>query len=503
MTMQSRRQSTVRRKKKTLNRTTLFFGFLSLLLIGLLIGVFIIGFKLIFVSQDSQSGQPENNADPNQVQYQIPSGEKAEVPLQASGGPSAKSWDGSKRVTALFMGLDYRDWEAGNGASRTDSMMLVSYDPETNTAGMLSIPRDLWVAIPGFGEAKINTAYYLGETYNIPGGGPALAVQTVEQFLSVPIDFYAQVDFKAFEKFIDSLGGLDIKIREPITIDPLGPGNTKTLEPGTQTLTGAETLAYARQRNTDHGDIDRAQRQQDVLISIRNQILNLNMLPGLISKSPQLYADVASGLRTNLTLSQVVKIAIAAINVPKENIKQVVIGVDETELSISYDGQSILLPYMEKIIEKRDLLFGRVNTPPANTNTDTDTNTNVVPSSDQTGDQAVPVTEPAPEEDFGAKLAAENARIVVLNGTKTEGLASRFKVYLEASNIQIQGTGNVDPGYSGIILIDHTGKVHTIKFLSQMMNIPETKILNQSTSNGDSDIDIIIGENWDSYFSLP
>jgi anionic cell wall polymer biosynthesis LytR-Cps2A-Psr (LCP) family protein len=112
-----------------------------------------------------------------------------------------------------------------------------------------------------------------------------------------------------------------MKIREPITIDPLGPGNTKSLEPGPQTLTGAETLAYARQRNTDHGDIDRAQRQQDVLIAIRNQVLNLNMLPELIAKSPQLYADVASGLRTNLTLSQVVKIAIAR-SCAKENISQ-------------------------------------------------------------------------------------------------------------------------------------------------------------------------------------
>jgi LCP family protein required for cell wall assembly len=468
-----------------------------LLLIGLLIGVFVISINLIFGSQDSQSEQSGKNANPNHVQYQIPSGEKAEEPLQASGGPSAKSWDGSKRVTALFMGLDYRDWEAGNGASRTDSMMLVTYDPSTNTAGMLSIPRDLWVAIPGFGEAKINTAYYLGETNNIPGGGPALAVQTVEQFLSIPIDFYAQVDFNAFVKFIDSLGGLDMKIREPITIDPLGPGNTKTLEPGTQTLTGAETLAYARQRHTDHGDIDRAQRQQDVLIAIRNQILNLNMLPGLISKSPQLYADVASGLRTNMTLSQVVKIAIAAINVPKENIKQAVIGVDETELSVSYDGQSILLPYMDNIIEKRNSIFGGVSTPVVVTTK------NTIPSSDTTGDQAVSATQPIPVEDFGSELASENARIVVLNGTSTEGLASRFKEYLEASNVKVQGTGNVEPGYSGIFLINHSGKEHTIKFISQMMNIPETKILNQEASNSEADIELIIGENWDSQFSLP
>jgi len=74
---------------------------------------------------------------------------------------------------------------------------------------------------------------------------------------------------------------------------------------------------------------------------------------------------------------------------------------------------------------------------------------------------------------------------------------------LEASNIQVQGTGNVAPGYSGIFIIKHTGKEHTVKFLSQMMNIPETKILNQEASNTDVDIELIIGENWDSNFSLP
>jgi anionic cell wall polymer biosynthesis LytR-Cps2A-Psr (LCP) family protein len=145
---------------------------------------------LIFGKMNNHYEQSGIVSNPIQAQYEIPEGEKAEIPLQAPGGPSAKSWDGSKRVTALFMGLDYRDWEAGNCASRTDCMMLVTYDPATNTAGMLSIPRDLWVAIPGFGEAKINTAYYLGETNNIPGGGPALAVRRLNYFLSdPPIDF--------------------------------------------------------------------------------------------------------------------------------------------------------------------------------------------------------------------------------------------------------------------------------------------------------------------------
>ena len=116
------------------------------------------------------------------------------------------------------MGLDYRDWVSGEGPSRTDTMILFSLDPLTLTAGMLNIPRDLWVNIPGYGYGKINTAYYLGEANQLPGGGTGLAVKTVEQFLGVPINYYAQIDFSAFERFIDLIGGIELNIEHEIKI---------------------------------------------------------------------------------------------------------------------------------------------------------------------------------------------------------------------------------------------------------------------------------------------
>ena len=75
-------------------------------------------------------------------------------------------------------------------------MILLTIDPLTKTAGMLSIPRDMWVNIPGFGYSRINTAYSLGEGSKLPGGGPELARKTVEQFIGVPIQYYAQIDFR-------------------------------------------------------------------------------------------------------------------------------------------------------------------------------------------------------------------------------------------------------------------------------------------------------------------
>ena len=128
------------------------------------------------------------------------------VPTSSSSDPLQQSWDGASRVTMLVMGLDYRDWESADGPPRTDTMILLTIDPLTKTAGMLNIPRDLWVNIPGFDYGRINTAYPLGIAYDVPGGGPQQAMDTVESLLGVPIDYYAIIDFSAFEKFIDELG---------------------------------------------------------------------------------------------------------------------------------------------------------------------------------------------------------------------------------------------------------------------------------------------------------
>ena len=105
-----------------------------------------------------------------------------EVPVGEAGFPMPEPWDGISRVNLLFMGLDFRDWEAGE-IPRTDTMILFTLDPLNRTAGIVSIPRDLWVNVPGFDYYKINTAYYLGEAYKMPGGGPETARKTVEELL--------------------------------------------------------------------------------------------------------------------------------------------------------------------------------------------------------------------------------------------------------------------------------------------------------------------------------
>ncbi len=430
----------------------------------------------------------------------LPDSEQAAQSMQSSDSSAAKAWDGSRRVTALLMGLDFRDWEANEPASRTDSMMLVTYDPVSNTAGILSIPRDMWVYIPGFDYGKINTAYYLGEINQLPGGGPALAVSTVEQFLGVPIDFYAQIDFNSFIKFIDEIGCIDIKVRVPITIDPLGQGNTRTLQPGTQPLCGADALAYARQRHTDGGDFDRATRQQEVILAVRNQIFNLNLLPEMISKAPKIYSDIASGLRTNLTMSQVIQLALAAQKVPKENIKQAIIGTQDTKIATSPDGLSILIPNPDNIRNVRDSIFASGGPIAPVVLAPTSVSQPAAAASSDVPATATPI----PVADLTTLMVSEQARLMVQNGTQDASLGERFGVYFQSIGMNVIGTGNADKLYSQMTLVDYTGNPYTMKYLAGLLQIPSSQIFSRYDPNYMGDVAIIIGDNWQSVMpSLP
>jgi len=147
--------------------------------------------------------------------------------------------------------------------------------PLQGSVGMLSIPRDLWVTIPGYGENRINTAHYLGDKNGYPGGGPALAMKTVQYNLGVPVHFYVRVDFDGFRRIVDTLGGIDIEIPQTIN-DPKYPDENYGYDPfyieaGLQHLDGDTALKYARTRATAGADFARARRQQQVLFAIREK----------------------------------------------------------------------------------------------------------------------------------------------------------------------------------------------------------------------------------------
>jgi len=389
--------------------------------------------------------------------------------------PSLNPWDGAGRVTILLLGLDYRDWAADEGPSRSDTMILLTLDPLTNSAGMLSIPRDLWVSIPGFQHGKINTAHYLGEAYKLPGGGPGLAVKTVEQLLGVPVNYYAQVDFDAFVRFIDEIGGVKVDVPEKITIDLLGGGfkTKKTLQPGNQRLPGEWALAYARARYTEGGDFDRAFRQQQVILAIRDQILSWELLPTLIKSAPSLYNEIISGVNTNLSLDEVIKLALLAQNVPQDHIQKGIIDKNYVLFGTSPDNLSILIPLKDKIQLLRDKIFTTFGLGPE------------TPGSTQ------------------ERMQAENARVLLYDGSGNPQILTRTESFLRNQGMNIIQSSPAGEPYGTSLIIDHTGNPHTLQYFVELMGVRSGNIRSQFDPNSQVDVEVFLGSDWAAGNSLP
>ena len=437
-------------------------------LLTLAVGAFAFSAMLVYAFQSRSGGsggifQPADQTDPS-----VPGGFEQLPGLGPDTTVELTPWDGVGRVNVLVMGLDYRDWSSGEGPSRTDTMILLTLDPLTRTAGILSIPRDLWVSIPGFDNNRINTAYFLGESYDLPGGGPGLASATVEALLGVPIHYYAQVDFSAFIRVIDEIGGVKIDVPETIKVDPLGEGNTKTLKPGIQTLDGALTLAYARARNTPGGDFDRAQRQQQVIMAIRDRVLSVELLPVLIARAPQLYQELSGGVRTNLGFEEGLQLALLAAEIDSEDIQRGAIGIEHTLFANTSEGASVLIPLSEKIRELRDALF-------ANTGA------------------LGPLTEGTPAE----RMAAEGVRLVVRNGSSSAGLAADTAEFLTALGAQVVEVGNADQVYAATTLIDYTGSPHTLRYLYDLFGVLPERVFFEYDPGSQVDLILILGEDAD------
>lgn len=394
-------------------------------------------------------------------------------PMQPPGGPTPQPWDGASRVNILLMGLDYRDWEAGE-VPRSDSMILATIDPISNSLAMLTIPRDMWVNIPGFKYSKINTAYWFGEVYRLPGGGPGLAMETVEDFLGVPVHYYAQIDFNAFVKFIDDVGGVSVRVLEDITVDPVGPGNTVTLKAGVQDLDGATALAFARMRNKDEGDFGRSNRQLYLLSELRRTLLHRNKIPTLLAQAPQLYQNLQEGIHTNMSLAQAIQLAWLVYQIPDENIKQAAIGPQQVSFATSPDGLAINIPVPDRIRLLRDELFA-------------------------TGGAVGPVM----TGDLGELVKMEQARIIVQNGTGTPGLASRTSEYLRSLNMNIVEESNADRVYERTNLVILNGKPYTARKLVEMMNIETSRIQNRFDPDASADIILILGNDWANSNPMP
>ena len=271
-------------------------------------------------------------------------------PTAQAAGLSGTLEPGDKPITFLLMGSDRR---AGDGTvGRTDSMHLVTLDADHQGIGVLSFPRDLYVNIPDHGRDRINLVYAYGSSQG--GGGAALLRETFLENFGVQVDHIIYLDFSVFVTLVDKIGGIDVVV--PYNIDdPLYPDeefgyDPFQLEAGLQHLDGETALKYVRTRH-ETNDFYRARRQQQVMLAVRDRVLNFNLLPSLIPQIPSMFKTLGSGYKTDLTADQVATLALELKNIKEEEIRMGVVDESATLDHVTPEGASVLVPDTAKVNE--------------------------------------------------------------------------------------------------------------------------------------------------------
>jgi len=411
-------------------------------------------------------------------------------------GAALPNYEQKERVNILLLGIDKRPDEY---VSRTDTMILVTVDPRSKTAGMLSIPRDLWVSVPGYAEDRINKAYYLGDRDKYPGGGPALAMKTVQYNLGVPVHFYAQIDFEGFRQIIDILGGIDIYVPETID-DPDFPDNNYGFDPfyieaGQHTLNGYDAMRYARTRATPGADFSRARRQQQVLLAMRDKALQI----GIVSKIPDLWTTMAGTVETDLQLVDILELAQLADEIGPDQIKSAVI---DTTMTIDYivpeTGAQVLLPLREKIRIVVEDMF--VNSPTVEDTLQAEAEAAQAAEEAQAQDRAQAIEQAVQrQEEIRAFLTQEAAKLVVQNGTNIPSLASRVASQLNDQGFNIIQFGPADStSYTrSVIVVYNEQKNYTLEVLKAVFDVSEENVRSSPNLKSEVDFRVIIGSDFE------
>lgn len=197
------------------------------------------------------------------------------------------------QINILVMGIDTQyGWQA-----RSDSLNVVHIDFLRNRIGVLSIPRDALVKIPGYGQDKINHAHMFG--------GPELSCRTVSEYLNIPLKYYIEVNFPLFVQMVDDLGGVTLDVDKPIYYNDYAANLHINLHPGTQKLSGYQAMGYVRFRHDNASDWGRIDRQHKFFQAVAQQLI----APSNYYKLPSILYSASSNIRTNLGASQTMKIA--------------------------------------------------------------------------------------------------------------------------------------------------------------------------------------------------
>jgi LCP family protein required for cell wall assembly len=396
--------------------------------------------------------------------------------LKPNVNPDLLKGEGSGRVNILLLGRGGGDHDAPD---LTDTMMLASVDPVNHTATLLSIPRDLWVNVPNQGVMKINAAWETGEFKYLGKdtagstdpkaiqAGFKMADQTVESVLGVNIDYNMIVDFQAFQQAVDTVGSVTVNVPTAL-VDPTmaweNGGNATLANAGTQTFNGAQALNYVRSRETT-SDFARAQRQRSVLLALKSKIETLGTVSDPLKLSGLLSA-FGNNVDTDLSLSNASRLYGIVKGIDGSKVSSIDLTNGATPGATSYvttgniDGQSIVLPQagLFQYGAIQQFVRGQLKDP---------------------------------------YILKENARIFVLNGSASPGLANTKAAELQSYGYNVVKVGNAPTdNWTKTTLVDlsHGKDKYTKNYLQQRLGVKAVTSLGKANipTNG-ADFVIIIG----------
>ncbi len=261
--------------------------------------------------------------------------------------------DSKQRVNILLLGSD-NDQKFAQDAVLSQTMIVVSIDPAKRQVTLLSLPRDLWVAIPGHARAKIDLAY--------AEGGAPLARATVEKAFRIPIHYYAWIGLNGLVKVVDRLGGVDIDVLHPVLDDNYpndfsssGYGTERVyLAAGPQHLDGRHTLQYVRSRHGDLlSDFGRSVRQQQVLLAMQQRTVGMDLVTAL----PSFARDLNGRVKTDLDVVRLTQLMLFMRGLRAGDVRQAFITPFVRD-AVSPDGQQILTADWPAVTVYLRQLFG-------------------------------------------------------------------------------------------------------------------------------------------------
>ncbi len=247
----------------------------------------------------------------------------------------------------LLLGMDQRP---GEGVWRTDTIMIAAIDYEAGRVGVVSIPRDLWIQIPGYGMGRINQADFQGEQQKYPGGGPKLATDIIEANLGIPSQHWVRLRLEALPELVEALGGVTVTLDCPLhelTPDPANPAAYLhfDLPAGDVFLNGEDAAKFARYRYATN-DFSRARRQQQLIWAIREQALRVDAIP----KIPELWRALANTFKTDLSLLDVIRLARLGAKLDSSQVHGLVFSTQAIQPAVVGGGAQVL-----KLVDRAQL----------------------------------------------------------------------------------------------------------------------------------------------------